>query len=71
MVDIAEVVGAILALAGLALILIGVGLLLKFPDNIDELVKIAKDWVDGLKLVAVGSSLLSVGAYILVKIRKK
>jgi len=65
MVKTREVVGVILVIAGLALILAGLVLATRTPHSLDDFVIVAKGWVDGVIMVAAGTTVFLGGVAIL------
>lgn len=63
--EIGDIIGAILAIAGLVLVIIGLALLVSFPRNIEDIVRVAKGWVDGLKFLGIGLVVLLAGVGLL------
>lgn len=60
-----EIVGVILVVVGLAVILAGLVLATRAPHSLEDFVMVAKGWVDGVIVVAAGTTIFLGGVAVL------
>jgi len=65
MAEMRDVVGVILVIVGLIVILIGLGLATKTPHSLEDVVIVAKGWVDGAICIAAGTTVFLGGIAVL------
>jgi len=65
MAETRDIVGIILVIVGLIVILIGLGLTLRFPHSLEDVVIVAKGWIDGAICIAVGTTVFLGGVAVL------
>ena len=61
MAETRTIVGAVLAFVGLAVILLGLVLVTKTPQSLEDVVTVAKGWIDGTICIATGTTVLLAG----------
>jgi uncharacterized membrane protein len=54
-------VGLVLIIVGLILIVAGIFLALQFPNDVNQIIVVAKGWVDGFILSSIGLALCGFG----------
>jgi multisubunit Na+/H+ antiporter MnhG subunit len=65
MAETKEILGVFLVTVGLIVILLGLGLALRFPDSLEDVAIVAKGWIDGAICIAAGTTVFLGGVAVL------